>query len=120
VLHVYPGPSTNLPFFHFVGALEADTPTSGIFVIMLPSHFFLTSIGAATEIADLPGFYVRIIPTADSLFNVSKLNVSTRNNVRAYTKGDMTALHMFLFFFIFDNLCSCSLKLVSIYHSFGL
>ncbi|RLN30373.1 nucleolar protein 6 isoform X2 [Panicum miliaceum] len=40
----------------------------------------------ATEIADLPGFYVRIIPTANSLFNVSKLNVSTRNNVRAYTK----------------------------------
>ncbi|ONM34012.1 hypothetical protein ZEAMMB73_Zm00001d041900 [Zea mays] len=40
----------------------------------------------ATEIVDLPGFHVRIIPTADSLFNVSKLNVSTRNNVRAYTK----------------------------------
>ncbi|CAN6330646.1 unnamed protein product [Urochloa humidicola] len=40
----------------------------------------------ATEIADLPGFYVRIIPTANSLFNVSKLNLSTRNNVRAYTK----------------------------------
>ncbi|XP_066359297.1 uncharacterized protein [Miscanthus floridulus] len=40
----------------------------------------------ANEIADLPGFYIRIIPTADSLFNVSKLNVSTRNNVRAYTK----------------------------------
>ncbi|KAJ1264901.1 hypothetical protein BS78_08G037300 [Paspalum vaginatum] len=38
------------------------------------------------EIADLPGFYVRIIPTASSLFNVSKLNVSTRNNVRAYMK----------------------------------
>jgi len=86
-----------LPFFHTIGALEADTPPSGIFVIMLPS-FFLTSTGAETEIADLPGFYVRIIPTADSLFNVSKLNVSTRNNVRAYTKGDMTALHMFLFF----------------------
>ncbi|KAG2615033.1 nucleolar protein 6-like [Panicum virgatum] len=40
----------------------------------------------ATEIADLPGFYVRIIPTGNSLFNVSKLNVSTRNNVRAHTK----------------------------------
>ncbi|CAL4904049.1 unnamed protein product [Urochloa decumbens] len=40
----------------------------------------------ATEIADLPGFYVRIIPTANSLFNVPKLNLSTRNNVRAYTK----------------------------------
>jgi len=86
-----------LPFFHIIGALEADTPASGIFVIMLPS-FFLTSTGAETKIADLPGFYIRIIPTADSLFNVSKLNVSTRNNVRAYTKGDMTALHMFLFF----------------------
>ncbi|TVU50990.1 hypothetical protein EJB05_02390 [Eragrostis curvula] len=40
----------------------------------------------ATEIAELPGFYVRIIPTAASLFTVSKLNLSTRNNVRAYTK----------------------------------
>ncbi|WVZ88498.1 hypothetical protein U9M48_035015 [Paspalum notatum var. saurae] len=40
----------------------------------------------AAEIAELPGFYVRIIPTANSLFNVSKLNVSTRNNVRAYMK----------------------------------
>ncbi|TVU51043.1 hypothetical protein EJB05_02447 [Eragrostis curvula] len=40
----------------------------------------------ATEIAELPGFYVRIIPTATSLFTVSKLNLSTRNNVRAYTK----------------------------------
>ncbi|PNT65398.1 hypothetical protein BRADI_4g41717v3 [Brachypodium distachyon] len=38
------------------------------------------------EIAELPGFYVRIIPTASSLFDVSKLNLSTRNNVRAYTK----------------------------------
>lgn len=65
------------------------------FLLLRPPLIFLTSIGAATEIADLPGFYVRIIPTADSLFNVSKLNVSTRNNVRAYTKGDMTALHTF-------------------------
>ncbi|KAM0914789.1 hypothetical protein ACQ4PT_011270 [Festuca glaucescens] len=40
----------------------------------------------ATEIAELPGFYVRIIPSASSLFDVSKLNLSTRNNVRAYTK----------------------------------
>ncbi|CAM0950126.1 unnamed protein product [Alopecurus aequalis] len=39
-----------------------------------------------TEIAELPGFYVRIIPSASSLFDVSKLNLSTRNNVRAYTK----------------------------------
>ncbi|VAI29528.1 unnamed protein product [Triticum turgidum subsp. durum] len=40
----------------------------------------------ATEIAELPGFYVRIIPTASSLFDLSKLNLSTRNNIRAYTK----------------------------------
>uniref|UniRef100_A0A0E0RE95 Nrap protein domain-containing protein n=1 Tax=Oryza rufipogon TaxID=4529 RepID=A0A0E0RE95_ORYRU len=40
----------------------------------------------AKEIAELPGFYVRIIPTASFLFNVSKMNLSTRNNVRAYTK----------------------------------
>jgi hypothetical protein len=60
-----------------------------------PHSFNFHSIGAATEIVDLPGFHVRIIPTADSLFNVSKLNVSTRNNVRAYTKGNTTDLHMF-------------------------
>ncbi|XP_062204390.1 uncharacterized protein LOC133906481 [Phragmites australis] len=40
----------------------------------------------AKEITELPGFYVRIIPTASSLFNVSKLNLSTRINVRAYAK----------------------------------
>uniref|UniRef100_A0A0E0BPH4 Uncharacterized protein n=1 Tax=Oryza glumipatula TaxID=40148 RepID=A0A0E0BPH4_9ORYZ len=40
----------------------------------------------AKEIAELPGFYVRIIPTASFLFNVTKMNLSTRNNVRAYTK----------------------------------
>jgi hypothetical protein len=44
---------------------------------------------AAKEIAELPGFYVRIIPTASFLFNVSKMNLSTRNNVRAYTKGEI-------------------------------
>jgi hypothetical protein len=60
----------------------------------LRSPHFKTFIGAATEIADLPGFYVRIIPTANSLFNVSKLNISTRNNVRAYTKGDIPSLNM--------------------------
>lgn len=54
--------------------------------------FFNTSIRTATEIAELPGFYVRIIPTASSLFDVSKLNLSTRNNVRAYTKGKLPAL----------------------------
>uniref|UniRef100_A0A0D3HRU2 Nucleolar protein 6 n=1 Tax=Oryza barthii TaxID=65489 RepID=A0A0D3HRU2_9ORYZ len=46
-------------------------------------HYFTV---AAKEIAELPGFYVRIIPTASFLFNVSKMNLSTRNNVRAYTK----------------------------------
>jgi hypothetical protein len=54
--------------------------------------FCNTSIGTATEIAELPGFYVRIIPSASSLFDVSKLNLSTRNNVRAYTKGNMLTL----------------------------
>uniref|UniRef100_A0A0E0F9V8 Nucleolar protein 6 n=1 Tax=Oryza meridionalis TaxID=40149 RepID=A0A0E0F9V8_9ORYZ len=46
-------------------------------------HYFTV---AAKEIAELHGFYVRIIPTASFLFNVSKMNLSTRNNVRAYTK----------------------------------
>jgi hypothetical protein len=44
--------------------------------------------------AELPGFYVRIVPTATSLFNVSKMNL-LRNNVRAYTKGDLPGLNMF-------------------------
>ncbi|XP_021908004.1 LOW QUALITY PROTEIN: nucleolar protein 6 [Carica papaya] len=37
-------------------------------------------------LADVPGFFVRIIPTATSLFNVSKLNLK-RNNVRALNQG---------------------------------
>ena len=82
-----------------------------------PSHF-RTSIGAATEIADLPGFYIRIIPTANSLFNVSKLNVSTRNNVRAHIK-DGTCFKYDQFHLDADN-STCSLKLASLYHSFGI
>ncbi|KAM7251230.1 hypothetical protein ACFE04_023113 [Oxalis oulophora] len=39
----------------------------------------------AAKSAEVPGFCVRIIPTATSLFNVSKLNLS-RNNVRAVNK----------------------------------
>ncbi|XP_038701272.1 nucleolar protein 6 isoform X2 [Tripterygium wilfordii] len=40
------------------------------------------------EKLEVPGFFVRIIPTAPSLFNISKLNVK-RNNVRALNQGDV-------------------------------
>ncbi|GAB4846824.1 hypothetical protein Ancab_025831 [Ancistrocladus abbreviatus] len=39
----------------------------------------------ASGLAQIPGFSVRIIPTATSLFNIAKLNV-TRNNIRALQK----------------------------------
>lgn len=84
------------------------------FLSLRPPSFFKTLIGAATEIADLPGFYVRIIPTANSLFNVSKLNISTRNNVRAYTKGDIPALCMISSTDVDKS--ADSLKLFSLYH----
>ncbi|KAG1341877.1 putative Nrap protein, expressed [Cocos nucifera] len=41
------------------------------------------------EIAEHSEFFIRIIPTATSVFNVSRLNV-TRNNVRAFSQGDVT------------------------------
>lgn len=41
------------------------------------------------EIAELTGFYIRIIPTANSLFDVSRLSL-TRNNVRAFIKGGVS------------------------------
>lgn len=40
----------------------------------------------ATELVGLPGFFVRIIPTANSLFNIKKLNLK-RSNIRALTHG---------------------------------
>ncbi|PKA50392.1 hypothetical protein AXF42_Ash013481 [Apostasia shenzhenica] len=41
------------------------------------------------ELAVVSEFFIRIIPTANSLFITSRLNMS-RNNVRAYKQGDMT------------------------------
>ncbi|XP_021848982.2 uncharacterized protein [Spinacia oleracea] len=41
------------------------------------------------EGANLPGFSVRIIPTASSLFNITKLN-ATRNNVRALNQDGVS------------------------------
>ncbi|KAK9990400.1 hypothetical protein SO802_025385 [Lithocarpus litseifolius] len=38
----------------------------------------------ATELVGLPGFFVRIIPTENSLFTIKKLNLK-RNNIRALT-----------------------------------
>jgi U3 small nucleolar RNA-associated protein 22 len=45
---------------------------------------FLLSI--ADKLAEVPGFFVRIIPTAKSLFNAAKLDLK-RNNVRALNQG---------------------------------
>ncbi|KAK3224122.1 hypothetical protein Dsin_011147 [Dipteronia sinensis] len=40
----------------------------------------------AVKLVEAPGLFVRIIPTATSLFNISKLNLK-RNNVRAFNQG---------------------------------
>lgn len=40
----------------------------------------------AARSVEAPGIYVRIIPTAASLFSISKLNLN-RNNVRAVNQG---------------------------------
>ncbi|KAG2615037.1 hypothetical protein PVAP13_3NG027500 [Panicum virgatum] len=73
---------------HAVGAVTRPDVAADL-LVRLPKDEArkpVLDVYPATEIADLPGFYVRIIPTGNSLFNVSKLNVSTRNNVRAHTK----------------------------------
>lgn len=41
---------------------------------------------AAKKLDEFPGFSVRIIPSATSLFNVAKLSMS-RNNVRSVSAG---------------------------------
>ncbi|GMH24573.1 hypothetical protein Nepgr_026416 [Nepenthes gracilis] len=41
------------------------------------------------EAPEIAGFSVRLIPTATSLFSITKLNV-TRNNIRALQKGDVS------------------------------
>ena len=38
------------------------------------------------KLVEAPGFVVRLVPTATSLFNISKLNLE-RNNVRALNQG---------------------------------
>jgi U3 small nucleolar RNA-associated protein 22 len=40
----------------------------------------------ADKLAEIPGFFVRIIPTAKSLFNTAKLDLK-RNNVRVLNQG---------------------------------
>lgn len=45
----------------------------------------------AVKSVEAPGFFVRIIPTATSLFNIAKLNLK-RNNVRAFNQGSVLAL----------------------------
>ncbi|XP_040999624.1 nucleolar protein 6 [Juglans microcarpa x Juglans regia] len=42
----------------------------------------------AMELVEVPGFFVRIIPTAKSLFDIKKLNLK-RNNVRALNHGSI-------------------------------
>lgn len=50
--------------------------------------FFLNidNVFAAKKLDEFPGFSVRIIPSATSLFNVAKLSMS-RNNVRSVSAG---------------------------------
>lgn len=42
---------------------------------------------AAKKVDQFPGFSIRIIPSATSLFSVAKLSMS-RNNVRSVTAGN--------------------------------
>lgn len=48
---------------------------------------------AAKKLDQFPGFSIRIIPSATSLFNVAKLSMS-RNNVRSVTAGNEFFLRM--------------------------
>ncbi|GMN52484.1 hypothetical protein TIFTF001_021617 [Ficus carica] len=43
----------------------------------------------ATKLVEAPGFFVRLIPTATSLFSIQKLNLE-RNNVRALNHGGIS------------------------------
>jgi U3 small nucleolar RNA-associated protein 22 len=41
---------------------------------------------AAAKLVDVDGFFVRIIPSATSIFNIAKLNL-TRNNIHNSNNG---------------------------------
>ena len=53
----------------------------------------------SSEAGNLPGFFIRIIPTAASLFSIPKL-IARRNNVRALNQGSK----QFWFFTISEQL----------------
>lgn len=49
--------------------------------------FTLRMCVAVKKVDNFPGFSIRIIPSATSLFDVAKLSMS-RNNVRSVTAGN--------------------------------
>lgn len=50
---------------------------------------------AATQPVEAPNLYVRIVPTAKSLFNISKLKM-TRNNIHSVHQGGCSLEFTFL------------------------
>ena len=51
---------------------------------------------AAIDIAELSEFYIKIIPSAAFLFDVTKLKLS-RNNVRAFSQGFSSVIESLFF-----------------------
>lgn len=49
------------------------------------------NIFVGAKSVEAPGIFIRIIPTATSLFSIPKLNLK-RNNVRAFSEGSMLSL----------------------------
>lgn len=84
-------------------------------------------VGAVMEIAGHSEFFIRIIPTATSVFDVSRLNL-TRNNVRAFSQGnpcffiqswnfEIAFLRLFLVICVSDKNFMWALLLVIFYFS---
>lgn len=69
------------------GAIFADLFSDAWELVAIYIFWRSSTFGhLALEDASLPGFCIRIIPTATSLFSIPKLNAK-RNNVRALNQG---------------------------------
>lgn len=60
---------------------------------------YVENVFAVKKPDQFPGFSIRIIPSATSLFNVAKLSMS-RNNVRSVTAGNAVCFKNVEFYFI--------------------
>jgi len=84
LLVVYPG-------FYSVLASQFNCNAFEIMLVMLTTKIF-----AAAKLVEVPGFFVRIIPSAKAIFSIAKLNLK-RSNIHNLSDG-LCLQHLFFCF----------------------